>query len=284
MCYNVVKLVKVVVKVLKEDEFFRLYDTCFEEKYYEKNAFEDYTFRLLLMPLYSFVVLTIIWFLRSEGFLSTWVFFGLLVLVCLSIVYFFGSGILSLVKGRRLKDDFRLKITDLVNYLEAQGLLKGFTYTYRKLDILDMSLLYKAAFAVGGVDLVTFYDYLAKNNFEVEERKVDLYGVSSNYVKLVGYLADYDLDKFMRLLEVLRFWSGLKVVNRSKYFSSKFYVSELDGILIEKLGKDRLEKKYPLGKDDILENKVDWYYVEDGGIVDGRGKRVVLRKEIKGFL
>ena len=273
-----------MLKVLTEDEFFRLYDTYFEEKYFEKNAFEDYTLRLMLMPLYSFVVVTIIWFLWAEGFLSTWVFFGLLVFACLSVVYFFGSGVLSLVRGRRLKDDFRVKVTDLVNYLEAQGLLKGFTYTYRKLDVLDMSLLNKAALAVGSVDLVTFYDYLAKNNFEVEERKVDLYGVNSNYVKLVGYLVDYDLDKFMRLLEVLRFWSGLKVVNRSKYFSSKFYVSALDGILIEKLGKDRLEKKYPLGKDDILESKEDWYYVEDGGIVDGRGKRVVLRKEIKGFL
>ena len=284
MCYNGVKLIKVVVKVLKEDEFFKLYDTYFEEKYYEKNAFEDYTFRLMLMPLYSFVVLTIIWFLWSEGFLSTWVFFGLLVLACLSVVYFFGSGVLSLVRGRRLKDDFRVKVTDLVNYLKDQGFLKDFTYTYRKLDVLDMSLLNKAALAVGSVDLVTFYDYVAKNNFEVEERKVDLYGVNSNYVKLVGYLVDYDLDKFMRLLEVLRFWSGLKVVNRSKYFGSKFYVSALDGVLIEKLGKDKLEKKYPLGKDDILESKEDWYYVEDGGIVDGRGKRVILRKEIKGFL
>ena len=283
MCYNGVKLVKVVVKVLKEDEFFRLYDTYFEEKYYEKNAFEDYTFRMLLMPLYSFVVLTIIWFLKSEGFLSTWVFFGLLILACLSVVYFFGSGVLSLVRGRRLKDDFRLKVTDLVNYLEAQGILRDFTYTYRKLDVLDMSLLNNAALAVGGIDLVTFYDYLAKNNFEVEERKVDLYGVSSNYLKLVGYLADYDLDKFMRLLEVLRFWYGLKVVNRSKYFGSKFYVSALDGILIEKLGKDKAEKKYPLVEGDVLENKEDWYYVEDGGIVDGRGKRVVLRKEIKGL-
>ena len=284
MCYNVVKLIEVVLKVLTEDEFFRLYDTYFEEKYYEKNAFEDYTFRLMLMPLYSFVVITIIWFLWSEGFLSAWVFFGLLVFACLSIVYFFGSGVLSVVKGRRLKEDFRVKLTDLVNYLEAQSLLKGVTYTYRKLDILDMSLLNKAAFAVGSIDLVTFYDYLVKNNFEVEERKVGLYGVNSNYVKLVGYLADYDLDKFMRLLEVLRFWSGFKVVNRSKYFGSKFYVSALDDILIEKLGKNRLEKKYPLGKNDILENKADWYYVEDGGIVNGRGKRVVLRKEIKGFL
>lgn len=273
-----------MLKVLTEDEFFRLYDTYFEEKYYEKNAFEDYTFRLMLMPLYSFVILTIIWFLWSEGFLSTWVFSGLLVLACLSVVYFFGSGVLSVVRGRRLKDDFRVKVTDLVNYLEAQSLLKGFTYNYRKLDILDMSLVNKAAFAVGSIDLVTFYDYLAKNNFEVEERKVDLYGVSCNYVKLVGYLADYDLDKFMRLLEVLRFWSGLKVVNRSKYFGSKFYVSALDCSLIEKLGKDKLEKKYPLSDEDILEDKEDWYYVEDGGIVNGRGKRVVLRKEIKGFL
>ena len=270
--------------MLTEDEFFRLYDTYFEEKYYEKNAFEDYTFRLMLMPLYSFVVITIIWFLWSEGFLSTWVFFGLLVFACLSIVYFFGSGVLSIVRGRRLKDDFRLKLTDLVNYLEDQDFLKDFTYTYRKLDMLDMSLLNKAAFAVGGVDLVTIYDYLAKNNFEVEERKVDLYGVNSNYVKLVGYLVDYDLDKFMRLLEVLRFWFGLKVVNRSKYFGSKFYVSTLDGILIEKLGKDKLENKYPLGEGDILEDKAVWYYVEDGGIVNGSGKRVVLRKEIKGFL
>lgn len=62
------------------------------------------------------------------------------------------------------------------------------------------------------------------------------------------------------------------------------HVSALDGIWIEKLGKDKLENKYPLGKDEILESKEDWYYVEDGGIVDGRGKRVVLRKEIKGFL
>ena len=264
--------------MLTEDEFFRLYDTYFEEKYYEKNAFEDYTFRLMLMPLYLFVVVTIIWFLWSEGFLSTWVFFGLLVLACLSVVYFFGSRVLSLVRGRRLKDDFRVKVTDLVNYLEAQGLLKGFTYTYRKLDVVDMSLLGKGNLVDCVMDLVPFYDYLAKNNFEVEERKVDLYGVNSNYVKLVGYLVDYDLDKFMRLLEVLRFWSGLKVVNRSKHFVSRFYVSALGCSLIEEAGKDKLDKTYPLDEGDILENKEDWYYIVSGGVVDGKGRKVVLRK------